>query len=111
MRGKPRESSYRDRTHEFFSVAESQKESISSVEDATLSKSSSSVSVKPEDRRSAVAVQSEFNKRASRIGFGIHQTSQKLAKLTKRECRSNIFVFVCFYVIHCLNAFVFLLTN
>ncbi|XVF49236.1 hypothetical protein PTKIN_Ptkin03bG0252400 [Pterospermum kingtungense] len=92
MLAKAGESSYRDRTQEFLSVAETQKKNVSSSSNnAALSNSSGSVSVKPDDRRSAVAVQSEFNKRASRIGFGIHQTSQKLAKLTKLAKRSSVF--------------------
>lgn len=75
---KPANSSFRDRTQEFLSVAERLKKSVSSAQNA-LSTSSS----KPEDQRAVVAMQSEFNKRASKIGFGIHQTSQKLSKLAK----------------------------
>ncbi|XP_022730269.1 syntaxin-32 [Durio zibethinus] len=88
---KPGQSSYRDRTQEFLSVAETLKKSVSSANNAKLSNSSSSVSTKPEDRRSAAAVQSEFNRRASKIGFGIHQTSQKLAKLAKLAKRTSVF--------------------
>lgn len=77
-------SSYRDRTQEFFSVAERLKKSFSSANNAASS-SSTSNSAKPDATRSAVSIQSEFNKRASKIGFGIHQTSQKLAKLAKCE--------------------------
>ncbi|XWS26903.1 hypothetical protein CRYUN_Cryun26dG0070000 [Craigia yunnanensis] len=91
MSMKPAQSSYRDRTQEFFSVAERLKKSVSSANDAALSNSGSSVSAKLEDRRSAVAVQSEFNKRASKIGFSIHQTSQKLAKLAKLAKRTSVF--------------------
>lgn len=76
------QSSYRDRTPEFFSVAEKLKKSLNNVPSA-----SSSNITRPDERRRAVAVQSEFNKRASKIGFGIHQTSQKLSKLAK--CESN----------------------
>ncbi|KAK6273388.1 hypothetical protein POUND7_010471 [Theobroma cacao] len=84
MPGKSGQSSYRDRTQEFLSVAETLKKSFPSSNNAALSNSSSSDGGKTEDRRSAVAVHSEFNKRASKIGFGIHQTSQKLANLAKR---------------------------
>lgn len=79
--------SYRDRTQEFLSVAEKLKKSFSSTNNAASSSNSNSSSSakKPDATRSAVAIQSEFNKRASKIGFGIHQTSQKLAKLAKCE--------------------------
>lgn len=87
---KPGQSSYRDRTQEFLSVAERLKKSFSSADNAASSRISSSPA-KPEDRRSALAIQSEFNKRASKIGYGIHQTSQKLAKLAKLAKRTSVF--------------------
>ncbi|KAK6129723.1 hypothetical protein DH2020_036524 [Rehmannia glutinosa] len=74
-------ASYRDRTQEFLGIAERVKKSVSSQNGP-----SSSGSKSEEPPRSAMAMQSEFNQRASRIGFGIHQTSQKLAKLAKCEC-------------------------
>ncbi|THG01164.1 hypothetical protein TEA_015877 [Camellia sinensis var. sinensis] len=79
--------SFRDRTQEFLSVAERLKKSFSSSQNVQSSSSSS----KPEDQRAAIAIQSEFNKRASKIGFGIHQTSQKLAKLAKLAKRTSVF--------------------
>lgn len=66
---------FRDRTHEFFSIAERLKKSI-----PPQIASSSSVT-KLDGSRSALSSQSEFNSRASRIGLGIHQISQKLLKL------------------------------
>ncbi|ONK78579.1 uncharacterized protein A4U43_C02F20300 [Asparagus officinalis] len=42
-------------------------------------------------KSSGVSVHSEFNKRASKIGLGIHQTSQKLAKLAKLAKRTSVF--------------------
>lgn len=78
------QSSYRDRTQEFLSVGEKLKKSFSSDKNAPSSSGSTGGKItKPEDRKAAVAIQSEFNKRASKIGYGIHQTSQKLAKLAK----------------------------
>lgn len=79
------QSSYRDRTQEFLSVAERLKKSVPSPSNAPAPSGSNSSSAKTrsEDRKSTVAIQSEFNKRASKIGYGIHQTSQKLAKLAK----------------------------
>lgn len=71
--------SFRDRTLEFQNITERLKKSFSS---GTGTTGPSAVS-KSEEQRSAVALQSEFNKRASKIGLGIHQTSQKLSKLAK----------------------------
>ncbi|KAL5729384.1 Syntaxin-32 [Ranunculus cassubicifolius] len=85
---KSAQSSYRDRTQEFINVADTLKRSISSSPQNVPSTSSSSRLDAP---RSAVAIQSEFNKRASKIGFGIHQTSQKLAKLAKLAKRTSVF--------------------
>ncbi|KAL8504142.1 hypothetical protein ACS0TY_022758 [Phlomoides rotata] len=79
-------ASIRDRTQEFFGVAERVKKSFSSQNGP-----SSSGSKSEEPPRSAVAMQSEFNRRASKIGFGIHQTSQKLAKLAKLAKRTSVF--------------------
>lgn len=73
----PAQSSYRDRTLEFENIADRLKKS-----NATATTSSSS-RVHSDPTRSAFSNQSEFNKRASKIGFGIHQTSQKLSKLAK----------------------------
>lgn len=78
-------ASIRDRTNEFQNIAERVKKSFSPTQNgpSSAASSSSSASRSAEDRRSMVALQSEFNKRASKVGFGIHQTSQKLAKLAK----------------------------
>ncbi|XP_010249862.1 PREDICTED: syntaxin-32-like [Nelumbo nucifera] len=82
---KSAQSSYRDRTQEFLTVAERLKKSFSSAPSVPSSRS------KPEGSRSAVSIQSEFNKRASKIGYGIHQTSQKLSKLAKLAKRTSVF--------------------
>ncbi|KAG6706353.1 hypothetical protein I3842_07G219400 [Carya illinoinensis] len=79
--------SFRDRTQEFQSIADQLKKSFSSGSVPNGPSSSS----KSEEQRSAVAIQSEFNKRASKIGYGIHQTSQKLAKLAKLAKRTSVF--------------------
>ncbi|KAK3041628.1 hypothetical protein RJ639_001438 [Escallonia herrerae] len=83
---KTTQSSYRDRTLEFQNVAERLKKSFSNAPS-----SSGDGGSKAEPPRSAVSIQSEFNKRASKIGFGIHQTSQKLAKLAKLAKRTSVF--------------------
>ncbi|KAL2236972.1 syntaxin-32 [Sesamum indicum] len=79
-------ASIRDRTQEFLGIAERVKKSISSQNGPT-----SSGSKREEPPRSAMAMQSEFNRRASKIGFGIHQTSQKLSKLAKLAKRTSVF--------------------
>ncbi|KAF4373122.1 hypothetical protein CsatB_008469 [Cannabis sativa] len=90
MHMKASQSSFRDRTHEFQSVADRLKKSISSSLSAPSASGPSSRS-KSEEQRSAIAIQSEFNRRASKIGYGIHQTSQKLAKLAKLAKRTSVF--------------------
>ncbi|XVE71594.1 hypothetical protein DITRI_Ditri10aG0164100 [Diplodiscus trichospermus] len=82
------QSSFRDRTQEFHSVAERLRKSFSSGPGQNGPSSSSS---RADEQRSVVAHQSEFNRRASKIGFGIHQTSQKLSKLAKLAKRTSVF--------------------
>ncbi|XP_073130518.1 syntaxin-32-like isoform X2 [Henckelia pumila] len=78
-------ASIRDRTQEFLGIAERVKKSFASPNGPSSSGS------KTEVQRSATATQSEFNRRASKIGFGIHQTSQKLSKLAKLAKRTSVF--------------------
>ncbi|KHN10292.1 Syntaxin-32 [Glycine soja] len=85
MHTKSAQSSFRDRTHEFQSIAERLKKTGSAPNGQSSSSSRS------EEQRSAIANQSEFNRRASKIGLGIHQTSQKLAKLAKLAKRTSVF--------------------
>ncbi|KAF7830222.1 syntaxin-32 [Senna tora] len=87
MHIKSAQSSFRDRTQEFQSIAERLKKSVSSGSGPNGPSSSS----RSEEQRSAIAIQSEFNRRASKIGYGIHQTSQKLAKLAKLAKRTSVF--------------------
>ncbi|CAH1433182.1 unnamed protein product [Lactuca virosa] len=90
-------SSYRDRSQEFSSIAERLRKShsVSDAAETTVNSrgagSGAGGSSKTAGSRSTVAVQSEFNKRASKIGYGIHQTSQKLAKLAKLAKRTSVF--------------------
>ncbi|XP_028791653.1 syntaxin-32 isoform X1 [Neltuma alba] len=84
---KSAQSSFRDRTQEFQSIAERLKKSVSFGSGSNGPSSSS----RSEEQRSAIAIQSEFNRRASKIGYGIHQTSQKLAKLAKLAKRTSVF--------------------
>ncbi|XP_071723490.1 syntaxin-32-like [Rutidosis leptorrhynchoides] len=91
MHVKSAQTSFRDRTPEFQSVVERLRKSVSSGPGPNGASSSSSSGSKSEEQRSAVAIQSEFNRRASKIGFGIHQTSQKLSKLAKLAKRTSVF--------------------
>lgn len=83
-------ASLRDRTQEFQSITERLKKSFSSVQNGPISTTTNSGS-RSEEQRTTIAMQSEFNRRASKIGFGIHQTSQKLAKLAKLAKRTSVF--------------------
>ncbi|KAA8521752.1 hypothetical protein F0562_012425 [Nyssa sinensis] len=85
MHVKSANSSFRDRTSEFLSVAERLKKSFSSAQNGPSNSS------KSEEHLPTVSMQSEFNRRASKIGLGIHQTSQKLAKLAKLAKRTSVF--------------------
>ncbi|MBA0690199.1 hypothetical protein Goari_007892 [Gossypium aridum] len=89
MHAKVAQSSFRDRTQEFQSVADRFRKSNSSGQGQNGPSSSTS---RAEEKRSMVAHQSEFNRKASKIGFGIHQTSQKLSKLAKLAKRTSVFV-------------------
>ncbi|XP_074583315.1 syntaxin-32-like [Curcuma longa] len=80
------QASYRDRTQEFLKAVENCKKSSS-----TLDGPSSSTAPYLEGPKSAAAIQSEFSRRASQIGLGIHQTSQKLSKLAKLAKRTSVF--------------------
>jgi syntaxin 5 len=90
-------SSRRDRTSEFHAIADRLRKTQASHGSgangsATASNGhhhhESSRLLGPEPSGSA---QSEFNRRASRIGLSIHQTSQKLSKLTKLAKRTSMF--------------------
>ncbi|KAK1264691.1 Syntaxin-32 [Acorus gramineus] len=81
------QSSYRDRTQEFLAVAEGVRKSFSSESSGSTTAAAVGIS----GSRSAVSVQSEFNRKASKIGLGIHQTSQKLAKLAKLAKKPSVF--------------------
>lgn len=82
--------SYRDRTPELFSIAERLRKS------PNLTANGDSSHVRPIEKAPTSTslpngVQSEFNRKASRIGLSIHQTSQKLEKLAKLAKRTSMF--------------------
>ncbi|XP_076930808.1 syntaxin-32-like [Bidens hawaiensis] len=83
---------YRDRTPEFTSIVGRLRKYPQPI-NRSRSMVSSIVEMlrKSQSSRSNAALQIEFNKRASKIGFGINQTSQKLAKLAKLAKRTSEF--------------------
>ncbi|TQD92257.1 hypothetical protein C1H46_022139 [Malus baccata] len=89
MQGKSGQSSFRDRTQEFQSVTDRLRKSFAPSFNGPSSSGSSGG--KLDGPRSAASVQSEFNKRASKIGLGIHHTSQKLGKLAQLAKRTSVF--------------------
>ncbi|CAI7757907.1 unnamed protein product [Closterium sp. NIES-53] len=105
-------SSYRDRTAELFAIAEGLQKApplpgaangdVTSGFARSSDKSLATVPVGgspggiagaggPGASSAGSAVQSEFNRRASRIGLCIHQTTQKLQKLAKLAKRTSMF--------------------
>ncbi|KAA8534097.1 hypothetical protein F0562_031710 [Nyssa sinensis] len=78
-------STYRDRTSEFRSLSNTLKK-IEGIAPSCESHKDPATSKPPVTSR-----RSEFNKKASRIGLGIHETSQKIARLAKLAKRSSIF--------------------
>ena len=71
-------SPYRDRTAEFRSLSQTLKK-IGGITAVNQPENSPSPS-KPSPTASS---RSEFNKKASRIGLGIHETSQKISRLAQ----------------------------
>ncbi|CAA7403066.1 unnamed protein product [Spirodela intermedia] len=80
------ECSFRERTQEFLAISERLKKFI-----PQQSNGSSSSGTKLDSLQSTVSIQSEFNKRASKIGLGIHQTSEKLSKLAMLAKRTGTY--------------------
>ncbi|CAO2161305.1 unnamed protein product, partial [Urochloa humidicola] len=93
MNPRPSQASFRDRTNEFRSAVESaRRHAAPSSSSAAAASSSGSGGAGPLDGSiAATSARSEFNNRASRIGLGIHQTSQKLARLAKLAKRASVF--------------------
>lgn len=82
-------SPYRDRTAEFRSLSQTLKK-IGGATTAVDQPNNSFVSPKPPNPASS---RSEFNKKASRIGLGIHEASQKIARLAKCKPFLSLFFF------------------
>lgn len=88
MATRPPHSSYRDRTNEFRSAVESARKQFNVALGSTSASASGS---RLEGTKAVASIQSEFNRRASKIGLGIHQTSEKLARLAKLAKRTSVF--------------------
>ncbi|KAL4295472.1 hypothetical protein GQ457_12G032800 [Hibiscus cannabinus] len=83
-------SPYRDRTSEFRSLSQTLQKlggGISAVDKNHLRNDDVSQSPLPP----APSFRSEFNRKASLIGSGIHETSQKIVRLAKLAKRSSMF--------------------
>ncbi|XP_074581566.1 syntaxin-32-like [Curcuma longa] len=87
MSSRAGQATYRDRTLEFVKAVESLKKTVSTAPEVP----SGSDALSLDGSKAVVLKQSEFNKKASKIGLGIHQTSQKLAKLAKLAKRTSVF--------------------
>ncbi|KAE9596188.1 hypothetical protein Lal_00030481 [Lupinus albus] len=74
-------STYRDRTSEFHSLSLTLKKIVGSTPTSS-NQNAPSISL---------SQQSDFNRKASRIGFGIYDTSQKIARLAKLAKKSSMF--------------------
>uniref|UniRef100_A0A5B7B4I9 Putative syntaxin-31 n=1 Tax=Davidia involucrata TaxID=16924 RepID=A0A5B7B4I9_DAVIN len=78
-------STYRDRTSEFRSLSKTLKK-VGGIAASNESQKDPGTPKPP-----ATSYRSEFNKKASRIGLGVHETSQKIARLARLAKRSSIF--------------------
>ncbi|XP_024540022.1 syntaxin-32 isoform X1 [Selaginella moellendorffii] len=85
-------SSCRDRTSEFQAIAERLKRSPAfSAANGSMEGSSARAGGPLQQHQSSGSLHSEFNRRASQIGLSIHQTSNKLHKLTQLAKKTSIF--------------------
>lgn len=80
-------ASYRDRTSEFQSLTER----LRKIQTPGSSSDSNGLGNSAKISQSATLVPSDFNKRASRIGLGIHEASQKIARLAKMAKKTSMF--------------------
>ncbi|KAK4769447.1 hypothetical protein SAY86_027597 [Trapa natans] len=81
-------SSYRDRTSEFRLLSET----LRKIGVVPASDQAGADLTTPASKPAPTATsRSEFNKKASRIGMGIHETSQKIGRLAQLTKRSSMF--------------------
>ncbi|KAF7816337.1 syntaxin-31 [Senna tora] len=81
-------STYRDRTSEFRLLSQTLKK----IEGVTPPNQTENVPSTPKQSTPTSSYsRSEFNRKASRIGLGIHETSQKIARLAQLAKKSSMF--------------------
>lgn len=90
-------SPFRDRTSEFVSLSQTLRRIGGNATNPPQSQLNDSIAVSPD--------RSEFNKKASRIGLRIHQTAQKIDRLSNRMMSSRLrfFFVVLFDGVYLLN--------
>ncbi|KAK9742365.1 hypothetical protein RND81_03G167200 [Saponaria officinalis] len=79
-------SSFRDRTSEFRSLTET----LTKIAVNSTGNDPPSARVAPEQPPSS-STKSEFNKKASRVGLGIHEANRKIDRLSQLAKRSSMF--------------------
>ena len=85
---RPAQASFRDRTNDFRAAVESARRHAAPSSSSAPAAASSSSTGTLDGLIAATSARSEFNNRASKIGLGIHQTSQKLSRLAK--CMASV---------------------
>ena len=93
----PMASAYRDRTVEFRSLSETLKKIGGATPAPPDNQADSSQSASKQSTPVSFS-RSEFNRKASRIGLGIHETSQKIARLA--QCKPIFSYYSIFIVIN-----------
>ncbi|KAL2940637.1 Syntaxin-31 [Bienertia sinuspersici] len=83
-------TSFRDRTAEFRSLSETLKK-IGGISAVDFTVNQSSPIVQSREQTSSSSSRSEFNKKASRIGLGIHEANRKIARLSQTAKKSSMF--------------------
>lgn len=81
---------YRDRTAEFHSITQTLKK-IGGIAPVHKKKSHQANNYSPSKPLLSSTTRSEFNKKASLIGSGVHETSQKISRLAQLAKRSSMF--------------------
>lgn len=81
---------YRDRTAEFHSITQTLKK-IGGIAPVHQNKSYQANNSSPSKPLLSYTTRSEFNKKASLIGSGVHETSQKISRLAQLAKRSSMF--------------------
>ncbi|KAJ6776526.1 SYNTAXIN-31 [Salix koriyanagi] len=81
---------YRDRTAEFYSITQTLKK-IGGITPFHQTQSHQAHNSSPSKPLLSSITRSEFNKKASLIGSGVHETSHKISRLAQLAKRSSMF--------------------